>query len=229
VDEATAPRAGDRIVLAVDVGGSHVKARTSISPERIRFVSGRKLTAAQMVEGVLERTSAWGFDVVSVGVPALVAAGKVVHEPVNLGKGWAGFGYEAAFGKPTRVANDAAMQAIGSYEGGRMLFLGFGTGLGSTLIVDGVIEPMELGHLPYRRRTYEDFLGERGLERLGPKRWRKVVLEVVEEFRAALEPDEIVIGGGNAEKLGELPQHTRRGDNENAFVGGFRLWSEPTK
>jgi polyphosphate glucokinase len=155
-----------------------------------------------------------------------VAAGRVAHDPVNLGSGWTGFDYAGAFGKPTKVANDAAMQALGSYDGGRMLFLGLGTGLGSAMVVDGIVEPMELGHLPFKKRTYEDYVGERGLNRIGKKRWRKLVLEIVEAFRSALEPDEIVLGGGNVDLLDELPPHTRRGDNENAFVGGFRLWSE---
>jgi polyphosphate glucokinase len=203
-----------------------VKARVSTSPERVRFDSGPTLTAQEMVDGVLKLTAGWTYDVVSVGVPAPVAAGRVAHDPVNLGSGWTGFDYAGAFGKPTKVANDAAMQALGSYDGGRMLFLGLGTGLGSAMVVDGIVEPMELGHLPFKKRTYEDYVGERGLNRIGKKRWRKLVLEIVEAFRSALEPDEIVLGGGNVDLLDELPPHTRRGDNENAFVGGFRLWSE---
>jgi polyphosphate glucokinase len=153
-------------------------------------------------------------------------AGKVVHDPVNLGEGWAGFDFEEAFGKPTKVVNDAAMQALGSYDGGRMLFLGFGTGLGSAMIVDGVLEPMELGHLPYKKATYEDYVGERGLVRLGKKRWRKEVADVVAAFVAALGPDYVVLGGGNAKLLKELPPKARAGSNENAFTGGFRLWQQ---
>ena len=172
-DETTKPR-----VLAVDVGGSHVKVLLSTGGERRRFASGPDLTAAQMVEQVLDATKDWEYDVVSVGVPAPVVAGRVAHDPVNLGSGWAGFDFERAFGKPTRVVNDAAMQALGSYEGGRMLFLGLGTGLGSAMIVDGVLEPMELGHLPYKKATYEDFVGQRGLDRLGKKGWRKEVADV---------------------------------------------------
>jgi polyphosphate glucokinase len=213
-------------VLAVDVGGSHVKILLSTGGERRRFPSGSGLTAAEMVGRVLERTQDWEYDVVSIGVPAQVMAGKVVHDPVNLGEGWAGFDFETAFAKPTQVVNDAAMQALGSYEGGRMLFLGLGTGLGSAMIADGVLEPMELGHLPYRQETYEDFVGARGLERLGKKRWRKEVAAVVAEFTAALEPDYIVLGGGNAKLLHELPPKARVGDNRNAFVGGFRLWDQ---
>ncbi len=223
-DETTKPR-----VLAVDVGGSHVKVLLSTGGERRRFVSGPDLTAAQMVEQVLDVTKDWEYDVVSVGVPAPVVAGRVAHDPVNLGSGWAGFDFERAFGKPTRVVNDAAMQALGSYEGGRMLFLGLGTGLGSAMIADGVLEPMELGHLPYKKATYEDFVGQRGLDRLGKKGWRKEVADVIEAFRAALGPEYIVLGGGNAELLKELPPGTRLGDNRNAFLGGFRLWNGDSK
>ena len=211
-------------VLAVDVGGSHVKVLVSTGGERRRFESGPKLTAQQMIEGVLDLTKDWKYDAVSLGVPAKVTAGKVVHDPVNLGHGWAGFDFERAFGKPTKVVNDAAMQALGSYEGGRMLFLGLGTGLGTAMIVDGLLEPMELGHLRYKKATYEDYVGERGLERLGKKRWRKAVADVVRDLAAALEPEYVVLGGGNATLLKELPPEARLGDNENAFLGGFRLW-----
>jgi polyphosphate glucokinase len=215
-------------VLAVDVGGSHVKALLSTGGERRRFESGPTLTAQQMVDGVLDLTKDLQYDVVSVGVPAQVMAGKVVHDPVNLGEGWAGFDFEAAFGKPTKVVNDAAMQALGSYESGRMLFLGLGTGLGSAMIFDGILEPMELGHLPYKKATYEDYVGVRGLMRLGKKRWRKEVADVVRDFAAALSPDYVVLGGGNAKLLKELPAGSRLGANENAFIGGFRLWASPT-
>jgi predicted NBD/HSP70 family sugar kinase len=218
-DEQPNPR-----VLAVDIGGSHVKMLLSTGGERRRFPSGPGLTAAEMVEQVLELTKGWEYDVISVGVPAPVLAGKVAHDPVNLGTGWAGFDFERAFGKPTRVVNDAAMQALGSYDGGRMLFLGLGTGLGSAMIVDGLLEPMELGHMPYKKATYEDYVGARGLARMGKRRWRAEVAEVIEAFRAALEPEYIVLGGGNAEVLKELPPGTRLGDNRNAFLGGFRLW-----
>jgi polyphosphate glucokinase len=216
--------ATDRIVLAVDVGGSHVKTLTSTESERRRFRSGPSLTAEQMVAGVLEAVDGWVWDVVSVGIPTPVRGGKVVAEPVNLGEGWVAFDYEQAFGKPTKLVNDAAMQAVGSYEGGRMLFLGFGTGLGSTLIADGVIEPLELGHLPFRKKTFEDYVGERGLEKLGKKKWRKAVFETVERLTAAMQPDDVVLGGGGIDELDELPPGCRRGANENAFVGGFRLW-----
>jgi polyphosphate glucokinase len=211
-------------VLAVDVGGSHVKLLVNGAGERRRFVSGSKFTAAQMVEGVLEHSADLTYTVVSVGIPAPVVAGRVVREPMNLGKGWADLDYESAFGKPTKVVNDAAMQALGGYAGGRMLFLGFGTGLGSTMIVDGILEPMELGHLPFRKATFEDYVGARGRERLGEKRWRKAVLETIDALAAALEPEYVVLGGGNAKRIGELPPSCRLGANEDAFLGGFRLW-----
>jgi polyphosphate glucokinase len=211
-------------VLAVDVGGSHVKLLVNGGSERRRFVSGKKLTAAQMVEGVLEQAAELDYSVVSVGIPAPVVGGRVVHEPVNLGKGWVAFDYEAAFGKPTKIVNDAAMQALGGYTGGRMLFLGLGTGLGSTMIVDGKLEPMELGHLPFRKATFEDYVGERGRDRLGEKRWRKAVLETIDRFVASLEPEYVVLGGGNAKRIGELPAICRIGANQDAFLGGFRLW-----
>jgi polyphosphate glucokinase len=211
-------------VLAVDVGGSHVKMLLNGESERRRFVSGRRMDAQEMVAGVLEHTGDWHYEGISVGIPAPVQAGRVVHDPVNMGKGWVGFDYQTAFGKPTKVINDAAMQALGSYQGGRMLFLGLGTGLGSTMIVDGVVEPMELGHLPFKKMTYEDFVGERGLERLGKKRWEKAVHETIELFVAALEPEYVVLGGGNSKRLEKLPENVRLGRNEDAFLGGFRLW-----
>jgi polyphosphate glucokinase len=213
-------------VLTVDVGGSHVKAVLNGVDERRRFASGPTKTAAEMVEGVLEQTADWEYVGVSVGVPAPVKDGKVVREPVNLGDGWVGFDFEQAFGKPTKVINDAAMQALGSYDGGRMLFLGLGTGLGTTLIIDGVVAPMELGRLPYRKATYEDYVGEAGQERDGQKRWQKHVLETIGHFSAALLPDYVVLGGGNARQLDELPENCRLGRNEDAFLGGFRLWVE---
>jgi polyphosphate glucokinase len=214
----------DRVVLAVDVGGSHVKVLTSNETERRRFKSGPKLTAEQMAAGVLEAVDGWSWDVASVGIPTPVRGGKVVAEPVNLGEGWVGFDYEAALGKPTKVVNDATMQAVGSYEGDRMLFLGLGTGLGSTFIADGVIEPLELGHLPFRRKTFEDYVSEHALEKSGKKKWKEAVFETVAQLSAAMEPDYVVLGGGGVDELDELPPGCRRGANENAFLGGFRLW-----
>ena len=215
-------------VLAVDVGGSNVKVLLSGGEhERRRFASGPELTAAEMVEGVVALTGDWPHEAVSVGVPAPVRAGRVAADPVNLGPGWVGFDFEAAFGKPTKVVNDAAMQALGSYEGGRMLFLGLGTGLGSTLVFDGIVAPMELGHLPFRKATFEDYVGERGRKRLGKKKWQATVEEAIERLTAALEPDYVVLGGGNAKRLDALPANVRLGANDNAFLGAFRLW-DPT-
>lgn len=211
-------------VLTVDVGGSNVKAVRNGIDERRRFSSGDGLTPEQMVAGVLERTRDWDFVGVSVGVPAPVVHGRVVKEPVNLGEGWTEFDFDTAFGRPTKVINDAAMQALGSYQGGRMLFLGLGTGLGSTLIFDGVLAPLELGHLPFRKSTFEEHVGEAALERVGHRRWRKTVLETIERLSAALLPEYVVLGGGNARELGELPANCRLGRNEDAFLGGFRLW-----
>jgi polyphosphate glucokinase len=211
-------------VLAVDVGGSHVKAVLNGVDERRRFASGDEFTADQMVAGVLEQTADWDYVGVSVGIPAPVVGGRVVREPVNLGEGWVGFDYEAAFGKPTKVINDAAMQALGSYGGGRMLFLGLGTGLGTTLIIDGFVVAMEVQHMPFRKATFEDYVGERGLERLGVKRWRRALVETIEIYVGAFQPDYVVLGGGNARELDELPPNCRLGHNEDAFLGGFRLW-----
>jgi polyphosphate glucokinase len=219
----------ERAVLAVDVGGSHVKVLLSGETESRRAVSGPTLTAAEMVKLALGAAEGWHFDVVTVGVPAPVHGGRVVSEPVNLGKGWVGFDFEAAFGVPTKVMNDAAMQALGSYDGGTMLFLGLGTGLGTALIVDGIIEPMEVGHLPFKKHTFEDYVGEQGRLKRGNKRWRELVTEAVEQLSAALEPDSVVLGGGNATKLGELPPKARLGDNANAFTGGFRAWADDAR
>ncbi|MFO1301744.1 MAG: hypothetical protein U1F17_15505 [Burkholderiaceae bacterium] len=215
-------------ILVVDVGGHHVKLLASGESEPRAFVSGSRLSPQQMVRGTLDASCDWRYEAVSIGYPGPVLHGRPVREPHNLGRGWVGFDFGAALGRPVRVVNDAAMQAIGSYEGGTMLFLGLGTGLGSALMVDGRVEAMELAHLPYRKgRSYEDYVGERGLERLGTKRWRKAVLDVVDTLRAALQPDYVVLGGGNARKLDAqaLPPQVRLGDNANAFVGGFRLWA----
>jgi len=212
-------------VLAIDVGGSHVKARVSGSRAMRQFESGPTMTPRRMVSSVLKLVGDWKYDVVSIGYPGVVVHDKIVTEPFNLGKGWVGFDFRKAFGRPTQVMNDAAMQAIGSYEGGRMLFLGLGTGLGSALIVEGTVAPMELAHLPYKRgRSYEDYVGEQGRRRLGPKRWRKAVAEVVAQLSKALEVDYVVLGGGNAHKLKKLPDNARLGNNDFAFLGGFRVW-----
>jgi polyphosphate glucokinase len=211
-------------VLVVDVGGSHVKVLATDELEHRRADSGPDFTAAQMVDAVKGLAADWRWDCVSVGVPSPVHGGRVAAEPVNLGEGWLGFDYVTAFGKPTKVVNDAAMQALGSYEGGRMLFLGLGTGLGSALVADGFVEPMELGHLRYKKATFEDYVGNAGLGKRGKRRWRLDVADVVAKLSAALEAEYVVLGGGNARKLDPLPPNARLGSNENAFIGGFRLW-----
>lgn len=212
-------------VLVVDVGGTHIKIlATGIRVARA-FPSGPALTPKQMVSGVMELTEDWKYDVVSIGYPGPVLHGKPVIEPHNLGTGWVGFDFRAAFHRPVRMINDAAMQALGSYRRGRTLFLGLGTGLGSTFIVDGIVQPLELAHLPYKKGTFEDYVGRHGLEKHGAKKWRRYVADVVARLRAALEPDDVVIGGGNAKKLKELPPGSRLVDNACAFRGGFRLWN----
>lgn len=216
-----------RSVLAVDVGGSHVKLLLAGETEPRRFHSGETMTAQHMVDGVKKAAAGWDYDAVTVGIPAPIHHGRLAVDPVNLGEHWAGFDFEGAFGKPTLIVNDAAMQAVGSYEGGRMLFLGLGTGLGSAVIDEGLVEPMELGHLPFRTETFEDYVGTAGFEKLGKERWREAVLETLDHFYRALEPDYIVLGGGNVAEMGELPPYVRAGDNQNAFKGGFRLWEKP--
>jgi len=211
-------------VLVIDIGGTHVKALATGQSEERMFDSGPTLTPRKMVSGVRRLVDGWEFDVVSLGYPGLVLHNRPIAEPWNLGKGWVGFNFEAAFGRPVKVINDAAMQALGNYRRGKMLFLGLGTGLGSALIVGGIVEPMELGHLPYRKGTFEDYVGIRGLKKHGKKKWRHYVEDVVERLRTAMEPDEVVLGGGNSRKLKSLPRGCRIGDNANAFLGGFRLW-----
>ena len=213
-------------VLTIDVGGTHVKVLATGHEDKRKFDSGPTLTPRRMVTGVKQLTGDWKYDVVSIAYPGPVLRGRPVSEPHNLGRGWVGFDFEKAFGCPVRVINDAAMQALGDYEDGRMLFLGLGTGLGSTLIVDGVVEPMELGHLPFRKATYEDYVGLRGLEKYGKKKWRRYVAEVISLLSAALLPDEVVLGGGNAKLLKKVPPHCRVADNSSAFIGGFRMWED---
>jgi polyphosphate glucokinase len=222
-------RKSQRRVLAVDVGGTHVKTRVSGQRETREFESGPTLTPRKMVARVRELTADLKYDVISIGYPGVVVHGKIITEPYNLGRGWVGFDFRKAFRRPTQLMNDAAMQAIGSYEGGRMLFLGLGTGLGSALIVDGIVAPMELAHLPYKHdRSYEDYVGERGRRRLGAKKWRRTVAAVVEQLSKALEVDYVVLGGGNARKLKKLPKNARLGNNEFAFLGGYRVWRTQT-
>ena len=210
-------------ILVVDVGGTHVKILASGEKVKREIDSGPTLTARQMVSSVKKLADGWEYDLVSIGYPGPVVHDRPMAEPHNLGKGWMGFNFAAAFKLPTKVINDAAMQALGSYRGGKMLFLGLGTGLGSAIIVDGIVLPMELGHLPYKKRTYEDYVGARALEEFGRKAWRKHVEDVVEYLAAALQPDDVVLGGGNAKMLKELPPLCRLGDNANAFKGEFRM------
>lgn len=213
-------------VLVVDIGGSHVKILATGQDGPRKFVSGPTLTAEKMVSGVKKLARGWKYDAVAIGYPGVVLRGRPVVEPHNLAKGWVGFDYRAAFRRPVKIINDAAMQALGSYKGGAMLFLGLGTGLGFALVVDGIIEAMEVGHLSYKKGTYEDYVGLRGLKKRGKKKWRKHVADVVEGLVAALEPDDVVLGGGNVKRLKELPPGCRMGNNANSFLGGFRLWEE---
>ncbi len=213
-------------ILVIDIGGTHVKVLATGQKTHRQFDSGSTMTPKRMVAGVKKLTADWKYDVVSIGYPGPVVQGRIILEPWNLGRGWVGFNFKNAFKRPVQVVNDAAMQALGGYRRGKMLFLGLGTGLGSTLIIDGLIEPMELGHLPYKKATFEDYVGQRGLEKYGKKKWRRLVADVVERLVTALEPDEVVLGGGNVRNLKKLPPGCRAGDNANAFPGGFRLWEK---
>ena len=216
-------------VLVIDVGGTHVKILATGQKESREFPSGPTLSAKQMVAGVKKLAGDWKYDAVSIGYPGPVINNRPLTDPWNLGRGWAGFDFEAAFKCPVKVVNDAAMQALGSYKGGKMLFLGLGTGLGSAMIVDGIVEPMELGHLPYKLHTFEDYVGTRGFARLGETKWRQAVADVVTRLIAALEPEDVVLGGGNVKQLKKLPPGCRAGDNANAFLGGFRLWQKNSR
>jgi polyphosphate glucokinase len=215
-------------VLVIDIGGTNVKMLATGQTAARRFPSGPKLTPRQMVARVKHLASDWKYDVVSIGYPGLVQRGRVALEPWNLGPGWVGFNFKAAFGCPVKLINDAALQALGSYRGGLMLFLGLGTGLGSALVTSGGVVPLELGHLSYKQGSYEDYVGLRGLRRLGKLSWRKHVAYVVNRMIAVLHPDDVVLGGGHAKLLGKLPKRCRLGDNAHAFRGGFRLW-EPAE
>ena len=212
-------------VLVIDIGGTYVKILATGQKEGRRFESGPNMTPQLMVAGVKKLAADWKYDVISIGYPGRVLNNRPVAEPHNLAKGWMRFNFRAAFKRPVKIINDAAMQAIGSYRSGTMLFLGFGTGLGSALVVEGLVVPMELAHLPYKKGTYEDYLGLRGLKRLGKKKWQEQVTACVERFILALQLDDVVLGGGNARKLDKLPKGCRAGDNANAFLGGFRLWA----
>lgn len=211
-------------VLTIDIGGTHIKALAKGQAEPRKFPSGPTMTPAGMVEGITQLAADWGFEAVSIGYPGVVRRGRIETDPHNLAPGWIGFDFATAFGRPVKIVNDAAMQALGNYQEGTLLFLGLGTGLGFAMVVEGTIVPMEFAHLPYEKGTYEDYLGLRGLERLGKKQWRDHVHDVVARLVAAIHPDDVVIGGGNAKKLKEVPSGCRLGINATAFVGGFRLW-----
>jgi polyphosphate glucokinase len=216
-------------ILVIDIGGNNVKIQSSGQTEKRKFASGPDLTPQRMVAGVKELSTDWNYEAISIGFPGPVRNNRPEYEPINLAKGdWVNFDYERAFKHPVKMINDAAMQALGSYKGDKMLFLGLGTGLGTTLIDDGHIFAMELGHLPYKKkRTFEEYIGTAGLKRTGKKKWKKNVFNVVSILKAALLPDYIVLGGGNSKQLLERPPHTYLGNNTNAFLGGFRLWDEP--
>jgi polyphosphate glucokinase len=220
------PMNAPRRILVIDVGGTNVKVHVHGEKDSRKFPSGPRLTARKMVAGVKAATRGWKYDVVSIGYPGVVRNGRITAEPVNMGKGWVGFSFRAAFRRPVKVVNDAVMQALGSYHGGTMLFLGLGTGLGTALVVNGHLVPMELGHFPYKKLTIEDYLGTRGLEALGRARWRRLVEQAVKELVAAFLVDDVVLGGGNVKKLARLPKGCRAGANANAFLGGFRLWED---
>jgi len=216
-------------VLVIDIGGTHVKVLATGQDQKREFVSGPGLTPKRLVAKVRKLVSDWEYDAISIGYPGPVVRNRPVSDPWNLGKGWVGFNFEAGFKCPVQMLNDAALQALGSYKSGKMLFLGLGTGLGSAMIVDGVIEPMELAHLPYKKATFEDYVGIRGFKKCGEKRWRRNVRDVVERLVAALQPEDVVLGGGNVHRLKQLPPGCRAGDNFNAFLGGFRLWERNEK
>jgi polyphosphate glucokinase len=211
-------------VLVIDIGGTNVKMLAAGKEAPRKFPSGTELTPEKMVAGVLAATEDWDYNAISMGYPGPVMCGQPIAEPANLGRGWLGFDFEAAFHYPVKTVNDAAMQAVGSYEGGKMLFLGLGTGLGAAVVMAGSFEALEIGRFYYRKRTLEYYVGARGLKRQGRKKWQRDVEAIVEGLRAALRPDDVVIGGGNVKKLKPLPPHTRPGNNANAFLGGFRLW-----
>jgi polyphosphate glucokinase len=213
-------------VLVIDVGGSNVKVLASGNDQPRKFPSGPKLTPAKMVAGVKKLAADWDYDAISIGVPGPVLLGQLIVDPRNLGPGWVGFDFERAFGVPVRLVNDAAMQALGSYKGGKMLFFGLGTGLGAALVINGVAESREIAHLPYKKSTFENYVGVRAQNRLGKKKWRRHVEKIVAAFRDRIHADDIVLGGGEVKGLKKLPKGCRAGDNANAFLGGFRLWEE---
>lgn len=211
-------------ILVIDIGGTNVKVKVNNDQERRKIPSGSLLTPEKMVSDVLDFTKDWEYDFISIGFPGIIKKGKIVTEPKNLGHGWSGFDFDSAFGKPVKIMNDASMQALGSYQEGVLLFMGLGTGLGTAIVADGCVIPMELAHQAYKKGTYEDYVGLRGLERMGQIKWQNHVRNIVSRFTAAFLPDDIVIGGGNSKLLSDLPPGCRLGNNHLAFDGGFRLW-----
>src|SRR5215831_2813473 len=213
-------------VLVIDIGGTNVKVLATGHDQPTKFPSGPRMTPARMVAQIKRLAANWDYDVISIGVPGPVLFGQLIANPRNLGPGWVGFDFNAAFDMPVKLVNDAAMQALGSYRGGKMIFFGLGTGLGTALVIDGVAESREIAHFPYKRGTYEDYIGARALKRLGKKKWRKHVDEIITNFMTKVHADDVVLGGGNVKKLKKLPKGCRAGQNANAFLGGFKLWEE---
>jgi polyphosphate glucokinase len=217
-------------ILVIDVGGSNVKMLASGQSEPRKFPSGPKMTPARMVAGVKKLTADWEYEAISIGIPGPVLLGQLILDPPNLGPGWVGFNFGAAFGAPVKIINDAAMQALGSYKGGKMLFFGLGTGLGTAMVIDGVAESREVAHLRYKKgKTLEDYVGVRARRELGKKKWRKHVEKIISFFADRIHADDIVLGGGEVKNLKKLPERCRAGNNANAFLGGFRLWEEASE
>ena len=216
-------------VLVIDIGGSNIKILATGQPERIKIPSGRDFTPEQMVPLVIEASKDWEYEAISIGFPGVVKHGKIVANPINMGIGWMGFDFEKAFGCKVKIINDAAMQALGSYEGGKLLFMGFGTGLGTAMVFEDLILPLEGGHLPFKQGTFETHVGNDALKKLGKTRWKELVYQTIAHFQHCFQPDEIVLGGGNSKLLEELPSNCRLGSNKNAFTGGFRLWEKSFK
>lgn len=213
-------------VLVIDIGGSNIKILATGQPDRIKIPSGSDFKPENLVPLVKDAAKDWSYDVISIGFPGVVKQGKIVADPVNMGNGWMGFDFEKAFGCPVRIINDAAMQALGSYEGGKLLFMGFGTGLGTAMVFEDLILPLEGGHLPFKQGSFESHVGNAALKKLGKKKWKEHVYLTIEHFRHCFQPDEIVLGGGNSKLLEEIPVNCRLGSNKNAFAGGFRLWEK---
>ncbi|GMQ23765.1 ROK family protein [Algoriphagus sp. oki45] len=216
-------------VLVIDIGGSNIKLLATGQPERIKIPSGSDFTPNDLIPLVKDATKEWAYEAISIGFPGVVKHGEIAADPVNMGKGWMGFDFQKAFGIPVRIINDAAMQALGSYEGGKLLFMGFGTGLGTAMVFEDLILPLEGGHLPFKQGTFETHVGNAAMKKVGKKKWKELVYQTIEHFRHCFQPDEIVLGGGNSKYLEEIPEKCRLGSNKNAFTGGFRLWEREFK